>query len=144
MNPDSDRSPYSPYLGGSPFPPGREPILTSILRLMVAADVSIDWTQVIVKPADPTLPQPIQVSCEGCGINMIAPEDDLQIQFVSPRMKPIGEGHIERLSGVATLIIRFHRMQTAKKFLLPAITVSYYKGKKVIGETTWERISVTK
>jgi hypothetical protein len=144
MNPDSNRTPYSPYPGGSPFPPGREPILSGIIRLLVVADDTIDWTQVIIKPADPNLPQPIQVSCEGCGINMIAPEDDLRIQFIPPGMKPAGEGHIERFTGFATLDIRLHRMQTAKKFLWPSVTVNYYRGKKLLAETSWQKISSTK
>lgn len=128
---------YSPYPGGLPFPPGNAPIPTEEIKLLVAAGSEIDWTQVVVTPANPNVPQPIQVHCDGASFDTIAPSEDLQLQFVPKGARLVGLGPSIELQGMATLIIRLHRMRGATVFLWPKVTVRYFKESRIVGETSW-------
>ena len=133
----SDRPPYSPYPGGSPFPPGEEPIWEGVLKLFIAAGGAIDWTHVVITPGKPNIQQPVQVRCEGCGLSFIAPDEDHQF-WVLPREQDTDKpGQHIYLVGSATLVIWLHRRKRAKKFIWPHVKVKYYQDNQVIGETSW-------
>jgi hypothetical protein len=103
----------------------------------VVAGSEIDWTQVTVTPTNPNVPQPIQVHCSGASFDTIAPSEDLQLQFVPKGARLIGLGPSIELQGMATLIIRLHRMRGVAVFLWPKVTVSYFKRNRIVAETGW-------
>ncbi len=137
MSPPPDRLPHEGYPGGSPFPPGKEPKLAGVIKLFVAAGGEIEWTQISMTPTDPLTSQPIQVSCEGCEFGMIGPAAELQVQVLPPGTPSQGMGGTIRLKGAATLEIRLHQHQQDEQFHWPHVTVTYRRGKKIVGVTSW-------
>lgn len=135
----------SPYPGGSPFPPGKEPSLTHIVKVYWTT-LGAMVTRIDVKAEGE---RPTQIHCvriengkESTVHSAIAPDCDYTIRLASIRQTE-SEGVANWVAeGQGTLTIRVHGFRVEDFDNPPVVRVRYLKNGAVVGETSVESLPV--
>jgi len=139
-----DGRPARGYRGGSPFPPGKEPSLTHTAKVFWTTRGDVDRTEVEVvtkgsrpSQSDCTLfKDGKQQGCPACGAS-IAPGSNFKICFVRAAAEFKRAGwRVAKVDGSGNFVLKTHGWKLADYANPPLITVRYYAGGKLVGETS--------
>jgi hypothetical protein len=135
--------PAGAHPGGSPFPPGKEPSLTHTAKVFWTTKGDVDRTdvEVVTKGSRPS-----QSDCtlfkdgkqKGCGAYgaSIAPDSNFKVCFVRAAAEFKRAGwRVAKVDGSGSLVLKVHGWKLADYSNPPLVTVRYYAGGKLVGET---------
>jgi hypothetical protein len=134
------RPPYSPYPGGSPFPPGKEPSLTHVAKVFWTTRDGLTTRVDVVAPGK----RPTQLHCVAVEkdktrtvLQSIAPDCNHHYRIAAARpTTPIRNVQDLTAKGEGTFTVRVHGWQLEDFGNPPVVTVVYLRGDQVVGQTS--------
>lgn len=133
-----EQSPFSPYPGGSPFPPGGEPFLTHTVAVYWTTHDGMSTEIRITSESD----RPTQLDCwkvvggkKDIITNSIAPDCRYHILMSAKKSEVAGNIRNMVAQGHGEIEVRVYGFKQEDFKNPPVVNVSYLKKGKIVGQT---------
>jgi hypothetical protein len=139
-------NPVSPYPGGSPFPPGKEPKLTHVARAYWSTLNGLTTIVKVSAAGDRPTQVELHMLADGelRGVHgSISPDCNWTTRIVPDKTKKQGYPAYWTGEGHGELIVRVYGHKATDIDQPPHVEVPYLSGEKVIARTTVESVAIT-